>query len=223
LDCRYDLTVGWRRGSQRGVRRSLRYNNHIPAAGVSMPRRPGVHAYAVSANWLVMTLVSALALAGCTTSGSRPLAFGQGGTTVAFQSIDGPPRDVFQKYIESLSREAQAQMIAVVSREEPAHYRIRGYLAAAVKRGRATFFWVWDVYDADERRALRIAGEEAGGRTGRNAWSAADEATLGRIAQTGMMRLASFVSGGAAPVQPAPSRSGPAVAEAEPMTVLARR
>ena len=55
-----------------------------------------------------------------------------------------------------------------------------------------TIAWVWDVYDGDERRALRISGEETAGRR-RDAWAAADDASR-RIARTGMDQLAAFLS-----------------------------
>ena len=41
-----------------------------------------------------------------------------------------------------------------------ATYRVRGYVSALVERDKTTFAWVWDVYDTDKRRALRLSGEE---------------------------------------------------------------
>ena len=76
--------------------------------------------------------------------------------------------------------------LAIASREGAASYRVRGYLAAQVIRGRTHISWVWDVYDDDKLRALRITGEEAGGRPGGDPWSAADEPMLRRIARGGM-------------------------------------
>ncbi len=113
--------------------------------------------------------------------------------TVAFESIDGPPIGIFQKLVESLNEEAQARRIAVVSRDDPSHYRVRGYLAAHVAAGRATIAWVWDVYDAGQRRTLRIGGEEQAGRAGADAWTSADDALLQRIARSGMDQLAAFL------------------------------
>jgi hypothetical protein len=90
----------------------------------------------------------------------------------------------------------------VVSRESPAQYRIRGYVAAHVQGKRTTISWVWDIYDGDRRRTMRLAGEEAG-PPGRTAWSAADDQVIGRIARDGMTRLAAFLSAPPAP-DPAP-------------------
>jgi hypothetical protein len=82
----------------------------------------------------------------------------------------------------------------VISREQPSVYRVRGYLAAHVIQGRAVISWVWDVFDKDENRAIRIAGEEATKGRPRDAWTVADDAMLQRIARTSMDQLASFLT-----------------------------
>jgi hypothetical protein len=156
--------------------------------------------------------VVALGFAGCSSSGLPPgiANVSQRGTTVAFESIDGPPETVFRSLVQQLNQEAQARQVAVVSRESAAQYRIRGYVAAHVQGKRTTISWVWDIYDADRQRALRLAGEEAG-PPGRTAWSAADEQVVGRIARDGMTRLAAFLGSSPVPdaTPPAP-REDPA-------------
>jgi hypothetical protein len=130
-----------------------------------------------------------------------------GGATVAFESIDGPPIGVFEKLVVTLSEEARSRQILVVSRESPASYRIRGFLAVHIDRGRPQVAWVWDVYDAEKRRALRIAGEEPGTRKGADGWGAADDQMLRRIARQSVDRLVAFLaapSTPAAPPMPAP-------------------
>jgi hypothetical protein len=139
-------------------------------------------------------VVAALGLAGCSSSG-LPSGFvdvNMRGTTVAFDSIDGPPETVFRSLVQQLNQEAQARQVAVVSRESTAQYRIRGYVAAHVQGKRTTISWVWDIYDADRQRAMRLAGEEPG-PPGRSAWSAADDQVIGRIARNGMTGLAAFL------------------------------
>jgi hypothetical protein len=130
------------------------------------------------------------------------------GSTVAFESIDGPPPEVFRKLVANLNDEADARQIAVVSRTGAATYRIRGYVSALVERGKTTFAWVWDVYDTDKRRTLRIAGEEpaAAGRRS-DAWAGADEQVLRRMARDGMDRIAGFLNSSAPPpvAEPEPS------------------
>jgi len=124
------------------------------------------------------------------------------GSTVAFESIDGLPPEVFRKLVADLNTEAGARKIAVVSRDSAATYRVRGYVSALVERDKTTFAWVWDVYDADKRRALRISGEElaATGKR-RDAWAAADAQVVRRMAQSGMEQMAGFLNSS----EPAPA------------------
>jgi hypothetical protein len=145
-------------------------------------------ATAAGCSWL--PLDGRTSLAGAASPGS-PLST----STLAFESIDGPPPEVFSKLVANLNDEAGARQIAVVSRTEPATYRVRGYVSALVERNKTTFAWVWDVYDTDKRRTLRIAGEElapAGRR--RSAWAAADDELLRRMARDGMQRIAGFLN-----------------------------
>jgi len=117
--------------------------------------------------------------------------------------------------------ETKLRSLAVVSRESPAAYRVRSYLSAQTVRGKAVIAWVWDVYDRDQQRALRLAGEEPAGKGGRDAlrdpWAAADDLLLRKIAQAGLSGLTSMIQGTPEDPQPAPgpSKRGPAVASAE--------
>jgi hypothetical protein len=170
--------------------------------------RLGVEAYAlaVAVGWLPL-------VAGCTSDGSP--GYAQAGLqrpTLAFESIDGPPAPVFDKLVGDLAAEAQSRQVQVVSREGPATYRVRGYLAANVVDGRTHYEWVWDVYDADKRRAARVGGEERGGRPG-DAWASLDDVTLSRIAHASIDRLVSFL--GSADVMPSRRSPTSGVAEAD--------
>jgi len=175
-------------------------------SGTDRRRAPGrgvIHPLQAAA---FLSIAAALGLAGCSSAGLSPglTSVNMSGTTVAFESIDGPPETVFRDLVQQLNQEAQARQVSVVSRETAASYRIRGYVAAHVQGKRTTISWVWDVYDADRQRALRLAGEEAGA-AGRTAWSAADDQVISHIAREGMTRLATFL---AAP--PIPDASPPA-------------
>ena len=85
-------------------------------------------------------------------------------------------------------------------------------------RGRTTIAWVWDVYDRDQQRALRLSGEEPAGKAGRDPWAAADDLVLRKIAQAGLSGLSGMINGtprpDAPPPAPAPGQRGPAVASA---------
>lgn len=168
-------------------------------------------------------LFGALASA-CTTDGTTSnvsLATNTAaGPTIAFESIAGPPPGVFNRLVDDLSNEAQSRNLAIASREGGANYRVRGYLAAQVIRGRTHVSWVWDVYDGGAKvRTLRITGEEAGGRAGGDPWSVADDPMLRKIARTSMDQLSALLSNpGGAP------ETGTAIASApEPETPKPRR
>jgi hypothetical protein len=142
--------------------------------------------------------VAALAAsaAGCSSMPSAGrLTLASGNATVAFESIDGPPPEVFRKLVADLNEEAGARKVAVVSRSGAATYRIRGYVSAVMERGKTTYAWVWDVYDTDKRRMLRISGEEpaAPGKR-RDAWIGADEQVIRRMARNGMDQIAGFLN-----------------------------
>jgi len=167
-------------------------------------------------------LIGALA-SGCTTDGTTSnvsLVSGEPvGPTIAFESIAGPPPGVFNKLVDDLSAEAQTRNLATASREGAASYRVRGYLAAQVLRGRTHISWVWDVYDAGKSRSLRISGEEAGGRAGGDPWSVADDPMLRKIVRTSMDQLAAFLSDPGA----GPDAATAIAATAEPEAPKSRR
>lgn len=141
-------------------------------------------------------LASGFALAGCDTTGqSGPGVAANGQPTVAFESIDGPPDPVFRRLVSTLNDEARARQLAVVSRTASAQYRLRGYLATHVQHGKTAVTWVWDVYDAHERRTQRLSGEESLGKANPKAWTEMDDAAIRRVAQDGMTQLTAYLAG----------------------------
>jgi hypothetical protein len=195
-------------------------------ASITLRRASGTTLRACAA---ALLLSAACALGGCAsgsaTSGSFAMAGGGDSPTIAFESIDGPPPQVFDRMVSVLDSETKLRSLQVVSRETPAAYRVRSYLAAEVVRGKTVIAWVWDVYDRDQQRALRLSGEEAAGKAGRDAirdairdpWAAADDLVLRRIAQAGLSGLSGMINGTPpdAPPPAAPGKRGPAVANVE--------
>src|SRR5438876_7173440 len=178
----------------------------------------------LAATWLAV----ACGLGGCASGGAGNNSFamaggGAGGTTVAFESIDGPPPQVFDRMVNVLDGESKLRNLSIVSREAAASYRVRSYLSAQIVRGRTTIAWVWDVYDRDQQRTLRLTGEEPAGKAGRDPWTAADDLVLRKIAQAGLSGLSAMINGTAPDVSPAPApgRRGPAVASADRLTPVA--
>ncbi|MFQ3459481.1 hypothetical protein PMN64_40060 [Bradyrhizobium sp. UFLA01-814] len=173
---------------------------------------------AVAASWLAI----ACALGGCAAGGNVADSYAMAtpassGATVAFESIDGPPPQVFDRMVGVLDSESKLRSLSIVSRQGAAAYRVRSYLSAQVVRGRTMISWVWDVYDSNQQRALRLSGEEPAGKAGRDAWAAADDLVLRKIAQAGFSGLSSMLNGGPADglaPAPAPDLRGPTVASA---------
>ncbi len=120
-----------------------------------------------------LLLAVACGLGGCAGGGAvgGSFAMAGGGSTVAFELIDGPPPHVFDRMVDVLDSESKLRNLSIVSRDGSAAYRVRSYLAAQVSRGRTVIAWVWDVYDRDQQRALRLSGEEPAGKAGRDPWS----------------------------------------------------
>ena len=167
-----------------------------------------------------LLLTVACGLGGCASGGaaSGSFAMAGGGPTVAFESIDGPPPQIFERMVDVLNSESKLRSLSIVSREGSASYRVRSYLSAQVSHGRTTIAWVWDVYDRDQQRTLRLSGQEPAGKAGRDPWTAADDLVLRKIAQAGLSGLSAMVNGAGpdAPLPaPAPGKTSPAVASAE--------
>jgi hypothetical protein len=115
---------------------------------------PTVARAAVAALLLAITC----GLGGCAGGGAAGGSFAMagGGSSVAFESIDGPPPHVFDRMVDVLDSESKLRNLSIVSREGSAAYRVRSYLAAQVSRGRTA------------RPAARPAAQRRGtGRQGR--------------------------------------------------------
>jgi len=144
---------------------------------------------------LLLAAACALALTACDPQNNPNALAGQPrGASVVFESIDGPPSGQFNLLVQDLNNEAQARQLAVMSHESPAAYRVRGYLAAKVVGKReTTISWVWDVFNGDQHRVLRIEGEKTVKGT-HNGWAAADDALMNHIAQSSTFQLANFLT-----------------------------
>lgn len=167
---------------------------------------------------MALALTGALLLGACQTGGGKsPLATSSGGGTaraISFESIDGPPRPVFDKLVASLGTEADSRNIRIVSREQDAGYRVRGYLAASIEDDKGQVDWVWDVFDKDRVRVLRVAGSQQVGR-GKDVWARIDDEMANRIASESLTEIASLI-GGAPPARPPATGTQPPQAPEPP-------
>jgi hypothetical protein len=98
----------------------------------------------------------------------------------------------------------------VITRDSAAAYRVRGYLAMKTSKGRSTVAWLWDVYDAEQQRVLRVSGEESMKGKHADGWSAVNNEVVGKIARGSMDQLAAFLTSPAA----APAEAASAVSYA---------
>ena len=150
-------------------------------------RSVGVWCFVARGGRIAGALGLALVAAGCVSLGPSASVADLRGTTIAVESIDGPPPAIVHKFVRDLGEEAAARQLAVVPPGTQAHYRIRGYLASQAGGGIA---WAWDIYDAGQNRALRLRGEE---RTGARSWGADPEA-MRRIARASIEQFVAFLS-----------------------------
>ncbi|MGE4255999.1 MAG: hypothetical protein AB7E84_12460 [Xanthobacteraceae bacterium] len=111
--------------------------------------------------------------------------------SVAVESVDGPPSAVHERFMRALKDEAGSRQIALVASAD-AGYRLRGYLAAHPEGGGTAISWAWDVYDAGQRRAFRLKGEDKS--TGAAGWATADDQVLRRIAGNALDQLAGLAA-----------------------------
>jgi hypothetical protein len=154
---------------------------------------------------IVGALALALSAAACNTTGGLPA--GQN-STIAFDRVDGLPPAVFDRYVRKLNQEAEARKVPVVTREGFAPYRVKGYASVWTQRRQATMSWVWEVFDSNGERVIRLSGDEKVGKAGRDAWQAVNDEVLARAARSGMEQLSVYFRG--------PDTQSPVVASAAP-------
>jgi hypothetical protein len=151
----------------------------------------------------IAVLLAGLALSACVSTGQIANLTERGRVAVAIESVDGAPAAVVHRFVDLLTDEAAAREIAVVPPGD-AKYRLRGYLAADAATG--TVSWAWDVYGADQKRAVRLSGEE---ETAGRGWGQADDQVLRGIARGGVGQLAAFLRAARPPSAPALAASPP--------------
>ena len=151
----------------------------------------------------VAVAFAATLLAGCNTTQPGLFASSSRPASIAFDSIDGPPPDVFQRLVRDLNSEAKSRQLTVLPRDDEPTYRARGYMGAQIKTKEASITWVWDVYDGERQRVLRISGEEKVAGKHRNPWEALDEAGVQRIARNSVEQLGAFLNATNRPATPA--------------------
>jgi hypothetical protein len=115
------------------------------------------------------------------------------GVPVALESIDGAPAPVQTALISELATAASDRKVDLVGSSAQARYRVRGYLSTETEDGETKVAYVWDVFDAQKRRAKRLAGSSPVPLPS-GSISSLDKDTLSKLAQASMDEIAEFLS-----------------------------
>ncbi len=80
------------------------------------------------------------------------------GVPIVLESIDGAPAPVRTSFVNELTTAAANRKVEIVGNGTDARYRVRGYLSTETTEGETSVAYVWDVFDAQKKRAQRLAG-----------------------------------------------------------------
>jgi hypothetical protein len=167
---------------------------------------------------MAAALLAASLLAACQTN-SDPFVTGSilaPTSTVAIDSIDGPPQELFDRLVARMSQEAEARQYPIVSRLGTPSYRARISLVPEIEGRKTRIVWVAEVFDRAEQRVAQLTGAEPVGRGRKDPWSRVDDATLSRIAAQTLAEIVAAIGGAPAPAAPREAPPGQAVAYADP-------
>ncbi len=153
----------------------------------------------------ILALGAVLALAGCQTAGQAVVS--APGVPVAVESIEGAPQGVSSALQGELASAAEQRRMTLVGAGSDARYRVRGYLSAEpTADGGTEVAFVWDVFDAEKRRAKRVTGAKPIRTAGATPWDGLDRDALRRLAEESLNEIAGFLVADAGPAAgPAPA------------------
>jgi hypothetical protein len=132
---------------------------------------------------------------------------------VALESIDGAPAPIRTALADELAAAASDRKVDLVGASGAARYRVRGYLSASNEDGETKVAYVWDVFDAQKRRAKRLTGSSPV-QMPSGSLTDLDRATLARLAVASMDEIAEFLS---TAKDEAPFRTAEAASEEAPV------
>jgi hypothetical protein len=166
-------------------------------------------------NRAAAALLAAALLTGCQTA-ADPFVTGSilaPTNTVAIDSIDGPPKEIFDRLVARMSAEAEARQYPIVSRLGTPNFRARLSFVPEIEGRNSRIAWTAEILDRAEQPVARLTGVEPLGRGRKDPWSRVDDATLGRIAAQTLAEIVGAIDG--SPAEP-PVQTGPAAAYADP-------
>lgn len=144
--------------------------------------------------FLAAALAAGLSACNDTTTAARAPTLAPG-VPIAVDSISGGPDNVRGAFSSAMSTEASARRVEIVDPATNPRYRVRGYLAAQpTEDGQTALAFVWDVFDAQKKRAQRVEGA-AVARSSTGDWSGVDQTTVNKAASESMDQIAQFLVG----------------------------
>jgi hypothetical protein len=132
-------------------------------------------------------------LAACQAAGESTASFkgSPEGVPIVLESIDGAPPPVKTAFVSELTSAASSRKVELVGTDTQARYRVRGYLSTETADGETSVAYVWDVFDAQKRRAQRLTGSSP---VRVASWTDLDKETLAKLAGASMDEIAEFLA-----------------------------
>ncbi|HEX2553637.1 MAG TPA: hypothetical protein VHL98_08050 [Microvirga sp.] len=166
-----------------------------------------------------------LALGACQGSGQggafASLRGSPAGVPIALEVMDGPPAPVRTALTQELVTAASARQVELAGAAAPARYRVRGYLSTETDaEGGLALAYVWDVFDAEKRRATRLTGSSPLRTAAADPWGDIDQDTIAKLAGRSMDEIAAFLTETKTAVAAAPA-AAPESAAATPALAYA--
>ena len=122
------------------------------------------------------------------------------GVPVAVEAIEGPPTEVSSALNAALVQAAADHQVTLVDDGQAPRFRIKGYVTAGVAPdGKTVLSYVWDVFDASNRRAQRVTGTEETAGDPADPWAQLDASNIKRLAGRSMDGIADFLANASSP------------------------
>ena len=117
------------------------------------------------------------------------------GVPIAVEAIEGPPAEVTGALSAALVQAAADRQVTLVDDKQAPRFRLKGYVTAdQAADGKTELAYVWDVFDASNRRAQRVTGTVETAGDPANPWAQLDDKTLKRVAGKSMDGIADFLA-----------------------------
>lgn len=115
--------------------------------------------------------------------------------TFAFEPFVGTPGNTADSLAERIGEIARAEGLSIVRRiGQPASYRVKGHLSAVGDSTSSTIIYVFDVYDANNRRVHRFSGQETASAASGDPWGGVSSQTIDLLARRTVQSLKAWLT-----------------------------